>query len=95
MCCLSDLVGLPRFDESGLGVRGTLASSFVPSHGQAGSNQGQKAHCAKSRQSQSTCLCSRVIGHVKSLTRHSLHRDPVRTVIEARQPSSSKALVSK
>src|SRR5271165_5061206 len=33
-------------------------------NGQAGSTQGQKAHCRKSRLSQCTCLCSRVLGKV-------------------------------
>jgi hypothetical protein len=37
--------------------------AIAPSDGQAVSNQGEKAHCAKSRLSQATCLCSRVTGN--------------------------------
>jgi hypothetical protein len=40
---------------------------FLPRDGQAGRNQGQKAPCLKLRLSQSTYLCSRLIGPVLGL----------------------------
>jgi len=47
---------------------------FGADHGLTGSNQGQKGHCAKSRLSQTTCLCSRLTGQVESLIRQDKRR---------------------
>jgi hypothetical protein len=51
---------------------------FGADHGLTGSNQGQKGHCAKSRLSQTTYLCSRVTGQVESLIRQDKWRVKLR-----------------